>query len=121
MERKQKKRKVQRPPRRSLFGNCPDEMVLTILSYCEIKDIQSTRVWQSKIVRHWTDTTSKLKAARNDNLDNIKWIYGYIEDIEFYGEDSVINCTGNNYLINMNKKNKALQFHISICCRKWEH
>ena len=72
---------------RSLFDKLPDEMVLTILSYGEMEDIESTRDWQSKNVQQCTETTLKIKAAKDDNLDNLKWIHGYIGDIEFKSND----------------------------------
>ena len=72
------------------------------------EDIQSTRGWQSKKAQHCTETIKKLKAAEDNNLDNLKWIYDYIGDIEFksnyeedeYDEDGYmipISCTGNLY------------------------
>ena len=80
----------------SLFGELPDEMVLTILSYGEMDDIQSSRVWQSKKVQHWTDTRSNWEASVNNNLDNLKWIYDFIGDTDFTRKsDSKLNCTGN--------------------------
>ena len=84
-----------------MFGECPDEVVLLILSFCPMKDIRNTRSWQTEIVRHSTETRTKLIAAEYDNLDNLKWIYGYIGDTEFYygngeyGEKT--NCTGNTF------------------------
>ena len=94
---KEKKQKVQHDMKRSLlFKECPDEVVLIILSFCPINDIQSTRIWQTDIVRHSTETTIKLKAAENNNLDNLKWIHSYIGDTEFDEEDdnTESNCTG---------------------------
>ena len=90
-----------------LFDKLPDEMVLTILSYGDMEDIQSTRGQQSKNVKHCTETRSKLEAARNNNLDNLKWIYGYIgntksdfeedDDAKFDEDGNLIpkSCTGN--------------------------
>ena len=43
-----------------LFEGFPDEIVLVILSYGTMKDIQSTRVWQSKDVKHRTGTRLKV-------------------------------------------------------------
>ena len=96
---KEKKQKVQHDMKRSLlFKECPDEVVLIILSFCPINDIQSTRIWQTDIVRHSTETTIKLKAAKNNNLDNLKWIHGYIGDTYFPDDDDdeeeEENCTG---------------------------
>ena len=73
----------------SLFGELPDEMVLTILSYGEMNDIQNTRIWQSK----------KVKASENNNLDNLKWIYECIGDTNFTKsldkmDGQVVNCSG---------------------------
>ena len=68
----------------SLFGKLCDEVVLNILSYCDLDDIQSTRIWQSKKVHHFTETTCKEKAAEKNNLDNMKWIYKAIGDTDFY-------------------------------------
>ena len=62
---KEKKRKVNHGMKRSLlFGECPDEVVLIILSFCPEEDIASTRLWQTDIVRHCTVTRIKLKAAK---------------------------------------------------------
>ena len=81
-----------------LFESFPDEIVLIILSYGTMDDIQSTRGWQSNDVQHYTETTSKLKAAENDNLDNIKWIYETIGNIKFYKPENImeetLSCTG---------------------------
>ena len=80
---KTKKQKIESCiSRQSLFGKLPDEMVLTILSYGEMVDIQSTRIWQSKEVQHCTKTISNFEASKNNNLDNLKWIYGFIGDTE---------------------------------------
>ena len=93
--RKEKKQKIVHGMKRSLlFGECPDEVVLIILSFCPIKDIENTRVWQMEIVRHSTVTRIKLKAAENNNFDNLKWIYNYIGDTEFYDQDAKSNCIG---------------------------
>ena len=96
-----KKQKVQCELKRSLlFGECPDEIVLIILFFCSIQDIRSTRVYQTEVVRHSTVTRIKVRAAENDNLDNLQWIHDYIGDTEFcsgfgeHGEE--ITCTGNN-------------------------
>ena len=64
--------------RRSLFDQFPDEISLTILSFCAMDDIKSTRGWQTDIVRSCTATTSKLEAARLNSLDTLKWIHGTI-------------------------------------------
>ena len=81
---KEKRRRVQNiMPIRSLFDKLPDEMVLTILSYGEMVDIQNTRGWQSKNVQHCTETKTRLEAAKDYNLDNLKWIYDYIGDTKF--------------------------------------
>ena len=81
---KENKQKVQSIiQRRSLFDKLPDEMVLTILSYNDMEDIESTRGWQSKKVQHYTETRSKMEAAKKDNLDNLKWIYEFIGDTDF--------------------------------------
>ena len=85
--------------RQSLFGQLPDDMVLTILSYGEMEDIQNTRIWQSKKVQHWTETRSNFEASKLNNFENLKWIYGFIGDMSFTQKseitDSVIiNCTG---------------------------
>ena len=92
---------------RSLFDKLPDEMVLTILSYGEMEDIQSTRGWQSKNVQHCTETRTKIEAAKKNNLDNLKWIYDYIGDTEFKSHSKEVfvfdidgnmiptSCTGN--------------------------
>ena len=86
---KKKRQKVQENMAiRSLFDNLPDEMVLTILSYGEMVDIQNTRGWQSKNVQHCTETIWTWVAAENNNLDNLKWIYGYIGKIEFKTDES---------------------------------
>ena len=79
----------------SIFGVLPDEMVLSILSYGTIKDIENTRVWQTEKVKECTTTTSMIKAAKNDNLDTMKWIYIYIEKkIYIDREDPDEDCTG---------------------------
>ena len=64
----------------SVFDNLPDEMVLTILSYSAMEDIQSTRVWQSKTVQNCTTTRVTWEASQEDNLDTMKWIYEFIGD-----------------------------------------
>ena len=95
---KEKRQKVQNiMSRRSLFEKLPDEMVLTILSYGDMKDIQMTHGLQSKNVQHCTETTSSVEAAKYDNLDNLKWIYGYIGHIEFesYSEEDDHDDDGN--------------------------
>ena len=69
--------------RQSLFGRLPDEMVVTILFYGEMEDIQSTRVWQSKLVKRCTKTRSNWKDSINNHLDNLKWIYDFIGDTNF--------------------------------------
>ena len=62
--KRNKRQKVQNNRlRQLLFGRLPDEMVLTILSYGEMEDIQSTRIWQSKKVQHCTETRSNWKAS----------------------------------------------------------
>ena len=66
-----------------MFKGFPDEIVLIILSYGTMKDIGNTRNWQTKNVMHCTETRTKEKAAENDNMDNMKWIYNYIEDTVF--------------------------------------
>ena len=83
-----KKRKMEIQPKRklSLFNGCPDEIVLIILSFGTMQDIQSTRVWQTAIVQHYTVTRSKTKAIENDNLDNLKWIYNFVGEKEFSNE-----------------------------------
>ena len=81
------------PKRRSLFNGCPDEMVLIILSFGDMEDIQSTRVWQTDNVQHCTESICKVGAAANDNLDNLKWIYNCIEDTKFMGP-IYKNCSG---------------------------
>ena len=43
----------------------PEEMVLSILSYGTIEDIQNTRIWQTEKVKECTTTRSKLEAAKN--------------------------------------------------------
>ena len=90
-----KKQKVQSVLRRSLFNKLPEEMVLTILSYGTMEDIQSTRVWQSKKVQHWTETITNYEASVKKNFDNLKWIYGFIGDMDFNKKMSKRNCTGN--------------------------
>ena len=66
--------------KRSFFFNkCPDELVLMILSYGTMEDIESTRTWQTEKVQKWTETRSMEEAAKNNNLYNMKWIYGYSE------------------------------------------
>ena len=95
-----KRQKVESMSRQSLFRDLPDEMVLNILSYGKMEDIQNTRVWQSKKVQRCTETISNIKASCNNNLDNLKWIYGFIGDTDFTGnlsEDGIeLNCTGND-------------------------
>ena len=98
-----KKQKVQSSSttRQSLFGKLPDEMVLTILAYGEMEDIESTRVWQSKKVQHCTHSRSNFEASYNNNFDNLKWIYDFIGDTDFTHKISetinlVLNCTGND-------------------------
>ena len=77
MSRKEKRQKVQDSMQeRSLFDKLPDEMVLTILSYNAMEDIESTRGWQSRNVKHCTETRTKIEAAKNNNLDNLKWNRG---------------------------------------------
>ena len=105
---KENKQKVQSIiQRRSLFDKLPDEMVLTILSYNDMEDIESTRGWQSKKVQHCTETRTKIEAAKKNNLDNLKWIYDYIGDTEFKSNSKEVfvfdidgnliptSCTGN--------------------------
>ena len=91
-----KKRKMEIQPKRklSLFNGFPDEIVLIILSFGTIKDIQSTRVWQTAIAQHCTVTRSKLVAIENDNLDNLKWIYNCIGDTRFITTTRYKNCEG---------------------------
>ena len=55
-------------------------MVLTVLSYGEMEDIQNTRVWQSKKVQHCTETRSNWKASGNNNMVHLRWIHGFIGD-----------------------------------------
>ena len=85
-----KKRKMEIQPKRklSLFDGCPDEIVLIILSFGTIKDIQSTRVWQTVFVQHYTVTRSKTKAIENANLDNLKWMYNFVGDTKLKWNDS---------------------------------
>ena len=90
---KRQKVKVQ-PKRRSLFNGCPDEIVLIILSFGDMEDIQSTRIWQTANVQHCTVVTAKGKAAKNDNLDNLKWIYNYIGDTKFIKTRCYKSCAG---------------------------
>ena len=61
----------------------PDELVLIILSFCHLDDIKNARASQTEFVRRSTETTTKMEAARNNNFDNLKWIYGYIKDTKF--------------------------------------
>ena len=75
---KEKNEKVKYYTKRSLFEGCSDEAVLIILSYGTMEDIGSTCGWQTKTVKHYTETISKWKAAENINLDNSKLIYNYI-------------------------------------------
>ena len=81
----EKKQKVQHVMKQELllFGKLPDEMVVNILSYGTIEDIQNTRVNQTEKVKECTKTRSKLEAAEKNNLDNLKWIHVYIRDTEF--------------------------------------
>ena len=76
-------RDINRKKQKSLFGKLPDEMVLTILSYGEMEDIHNTRVWQSRKVQYYTKTRYNWKAAANNNIDNLKWIYDFIGDTNF--------------------------------------
>ena len=55
----------------------------SILPYGEVEDMQSTRLWQSRKVQHWTKTRSNWKASIMNNLDSLKWIYDYIGDTDF--------------------------------------
>ena len=91
-----KKRKVQHDMKQQslLFGELPDEMVMNILSYGDMDDIENTRAWQSKKVQHFTESICKEKAAEKNNLDNMKWIYEDIGDTEFYFDDEKFTCTG---------------------------
>ena len=68
MERVGKKQKVQHDMKQFsfLFGNLPEEMVLSILSYGTIKDIQNTRLWQTEKVKECTTTTTMIEAAKNE-------------------------------------------------------
>ena len=68
---------IQSKRKLSLFNGYPDEIVLIILAFGDIKDIQSTRGWQTINVQHCTEIRSKTQAAKNDNLDNLKWTYNY--------------------------------------------
>ena len=87
----------------SLFGNCPDEIVLIILSYGTLSDLQSTRIWQSKKVQHCTESILKVKAAEKNNFDNIRWIYRDIGNTMFIEPSQFKNnCTG--ILIRQSKK-----------------
>ena len=73
-----KKKKVDCPAKRqlSLFFNVfPDEIVLIILSYGTLPDINSTRIWQTKIVQHCTGTNIMKDAIEKGNLNNVKWIW----------------------------------------------
>jgi hypothetical protein len=85
-----KKQKVESLSKNPLFGFCPDEMVLTILSFLPLEDIQSTRVWQSKNMKQCT-------YAKKKNFYNLKWIHEFIGDTNFdyTFEDATFNCTGN--------------------------
>ena len=84
IENKKKNQSVSKP--KTLFGKLPDEMAMHILSFCSTEDSRNTRAWQTEIVKRCTETTCKLKAARNNNLDAIKWIYNCIGDTKFIME-----------------------------------
>lgn len=92
-----KKQKLQGSFKRSLFGALPDETVLIILSYGTIEDIQSTRVWQSEKVKHFTELTCKIKVAENDNMENMKWVYEDIGDIESFEVDPSRDYNANSF------------------------
>ena len=62
--------KTQIDRKRSFFSAFPDEIVLIILSYGTMKDIHSTRVWQTEKVELCTETRSMWEAAKKNNLDN---------------------------------------------------
>ena len=78
----------------SLFHLVPDEIVMMILSFGTLLDIQCTRGWQSKMVRKYTETRNMIDAAKNDNLDNMIWIYEYIYKPIYASSYLGMNCTG---------------------------
>ena len=117
---KTKKRKVHQ----SLFGNLPDELVMNVLSYGNKKDIHRTRVWQSKKVQHLTVTTSKIKAAENNNLDNMIWIYESIGDTDFYSDKKGPSYTGKTIKVCIGKEfhNVVVEWavtHGNLSMLKW--
>ena len=84
----------------SLFDIIPDELMLIILSYGTMEEIQNTRVYQSTKIQQHTETMSSWAACQNNNLDNLKWIFGRTGDIEDFEvleitPDVVYNSTGN--------------------------
>ena len=81
-----KKGKVSLPS--VLFTGLPDDIVLILLSYCDLESIQSTRVWQSAKVRYYTQTITMNEAIAKENLDNMKWIKYHM------GDNSGSKCIG---------------------------
>ena len=66
--------------------------VLIILSYGSMKDIESTRTWQTEKVQKWTLTRSKVSAVQNNNIQNMIWIHETIGDKQY--SNSNLFCTG---------------------------
>ena len=62
-------------------------MVLHILSYGDMDDIQARQILSG--------TTCKVEAAEKGDLGNMRWIYEDIGDTEFYLVEGKLNCTGN--------------------------
>ena len=47
------------------------------LNYCDFDSIMTTRMLQSKYVKHCTESNDFNLAIRGINLNNVKWIYQY--------------------------------------------
>ena len=58
----------------ALLENLPDDMMLIVLQFGNMEDIQHTRDLQSKAVQHRTVCVDMEKAIRAYNLSNMKWI-----------------------------------------------
>lgn len=59
---------------KTFFFFLPDDVFLILLEYCGKEDIEATREFQSKWVRHCTQNVLMSDAIHENNFDNIKWI-----------------------------------------------
>ena len=58
----------------SRLNNVPDEMMLNILQFNTIVEIENTREFQSEFVKKCTTFVDMKDAIRTNNLSNMKWI-----------------------------------------------